>query len=164
MKRTTRRIIEGYDYEIDDQGQLFSLVDVPGFGIGYQLMPSKTRKTGSPTYKLTRNGEHITCRANVLVEQYFTTGETFDSKWYWRTRKAAKEHNAELRTAFLNRNSKGLPHPAPVKLEAKEEKRKPYVYVPWGDLYRMESSAWEEERYSAALGSDSRDALICPLR
>ena len=163
MKRPARHRIEGFDYEIDDQGQLFSINDTPGYGIGYQIMPSRTNSKTKPTYKLTQKGESITCRVDVLVEQFCTSGEIFDSKWYWRTRFAAKDHNEELRAAFLDRKTKGVPHPKVKKTKA-EEKSPAYVYIPWSNSHELDKNMQIETEYSVALGGDSRDASMCPIR
>lgn len=163
MAGLKRFLIEGFDYEIDELGRLFSINYIPGYGYGYQIMPSKTHKTAKPTYKLTKNGGSITCRVDVLVEQYCTSCERFDSKWFLRTRKAAKEHNEELRNAFLEQKANGFPLSNAPKPKAKK-KRTPYVHIPWSNSYELDKSMQIEEEYSAALGIDSCDALICPLR
>ncbi|ACS80212.1 hypothetical protein [Maridesulfovibrio salexigens] len=163
MKRPSRQKIDGYDYEFDDQGQLFSTNDTPGYGIGYQIMPSRTNSKTKPTYKLTKNGGSITCRVDVLVEQYCTCCETFDSKWYWRTRLGATDHNKELRTAFLERKAKGLPHPKAKKAKAEKEVAA-YVFIPWSNPNELDKCMKIEAEYSAAIGGDSRDASMCPIR
>ncbi len=163
MKGPARHKIGNFEYEIDERGHLFSTKDTLGYGIGYQIMPSKNRKEGVPTYKISMNRKPCILRADVLVEQYFISTESFDHIWYEATRNAAMRHNAELRAQFLKRKASGLPEPIKKNAHTRKE-RKPYTQVPWSNSYELEVCSRLEENYSAALGGDSRDALMCPLR
>ncbi|WP_419783774.1 hypothetical protein [Maridesulfovibrio sp.] len=163
MTRPARQRIAGYNYEIDEQGQLFSTVDYPGYGIGYQLKPLRAFKDCRPSYKLRRKGETITLRVDFLVDQYFEVLTNFDSKWYWRTRKAAEIHNEELRFAFLKAKGERQGQPKPQKNEPGPIKPK-YNHIPWVDDFELQECARMDEDYSVAIGGDARDASMCPFR
>ncbi|WP_419779855.1 hypothetical protein [Maridesulfovibrio sp.] len=138
-------------------------MDYPGYGIGYQIKPVKAYKDCRPSYKLRRKGETITLRADFLVEQYFEAPTNFDSKWFWRTRKAAEIHNEELRFAFLKAKGENTDQSTRRKLEPTKINSK-YNHIPWANDFELQECSRIGEDYSAAIGGDARDASMCPFR
>ncbi|MBI9110079.1 hypothetical protein [Maridesulfovibrio ferrireducens] len=167
---TERHKIKGFDYEVDEKGRVFSTKNYPGYGIGWQMMPTKPGLTRLPQYTLRRDGESFVFRVDLLVEKYFDSTEFFDGTWFRKMRAESKKHKALMRATFLEskklakETGKAINAPAPEKSSHTEKKTTPNTYIPWSNTEQLIENCRIDESYSAALGGDSRDAQMCPLR
>ncbi len=167
---TERHKIKGFDYEVDEKGRVFSTKHHPGYGIGWQMMPTKPGLTRIPQYTLRRDGESFVFRIDLLVDKYFDSTEVFDGNWFRKMRSESKKHKALMRATFLEDKrqakeaGKTLVIPTPETDIIIEQKPAPNTYIPWSNTEQLIENCRFDESYSAAIGGDSRDAQMCPLR
>lgn len=166
-----RKQIKNFNYEIDEDGNVFNMRHFPGYGKGRQVMPTKPGKTRKAQYTLSKHGKTHVFRVDILVEKYFCTVTQFGSAWYLETRKNARKHNALLRAQFLEDKKNGNSeienpaqvHPTTAPMVKSQVKKVDVVkdFAPWSGNSRFNSVI--ADNYLESTGFDVRDARFCPL-
>ncbi len=177
-RNQVREKIKRFDYEVDDQGRLYSTQDRVGYGVGWQMMPQKPGKSVQPLYKITHKGHCFVLYVKALVSRHFIPSVEFNPYWYEKTRAEAKAHNAKLRKQWLKDHGTGKVKGATAKMlaearkvdEAKRKERRKLTptlgvgsdFAPWANPFELASSGRIYERACGA-GFDFRDSNIYPF-
>lgn len=179
-QKPVREKIKGFNYEIDDQGRLYSTQYHSGYGFGWQMMPGKPGRAVRPQYTLTRNKKSINFSVQELVSEYFIPAVEFDVAWYRKTREEAKENNTQIRAKWLKgkRQAAAVGTTANLFTEAaaladearqiagpqKAESKRDMVvdFAPWSNRHELAESGRIYES-ACSTGFDFRDSNFYPF-
>ncbi|MBI9112223.1 hypothetical protein [Maridesulfovibrio ferrireducens] len=176
-QKPVRKKIKGFNYEIDDQGRLYSTQYHSGYGFGWQMMPGKPGKSVRPQYTLTCNKESINFSVQELVSEHFIPAVEFDVAWYRKTREEAKENNTLLRAKWLRerRQANEIGTTAKASIEetklveearkiANQQEKQDSVskFAPWANKHELNSSCRIFEQ-ACSTGFDFRDSNFYPF-
>ncbi|MFW5497742.1 MULTISPECIES: hypothetical protein [unclassified Maridesulfovibrio] len=162
-----RKRIKGYNYEIDENGAVFSLSKQNGYGVGRQIKPVKVSACKRPAYTLHRGSVAKVFVAEELYSHYFDGGPQFNLKWHDRIRQQADIYNVQLRKEYQEARAEGRDMtpvtPAPIEQPRKSKA----LSKGWLKFWIEGEASYRVGRcaaYTEFTGLNAFDPQVCPLR
>lgn len=162
-----RKKIKGFNYEIDENGAVFSLSRQNGYGVGRQIKPVKVNACNRPAYTLHRGSVAKAIVIDELYPHYFDGGPKFNMKWHDRIRKQADVYNVQLREEYKKAREEGrdMTPVAPAPIEHPRKSKAPSKgWLKFWIEGEASSRAGRCAAYTEFTGLDAFDPQICPLR